>query len=285
MNKQLATVGLATALAGTSILGIGIAGAQTDDTAPSDPTPSDTTPSDTGPSDRAPGFRDGRHAHRGAGIQEAAALLDMEPRDLLAALRDGATLAELAEAEGVSVDDLIAAMLTRPQERLAEAVEDGVLTQEEADAHLARITEQVTAIVNGEIEPIGGPRDSMAGVAELLGLEPSEVVEALRGGQTLADLAGDAGVSVEDLVDALLANHAERLDRAVENGRLTADEAAERLAEIEDHVTDVVNGDAEPRGPRGDGGRRGPGGPGGRTSGAGPFGGGAPADVETVFAA
>lgn len=266
MRKQLATVGLAAALAGTSVLGIGIAAAQTDDTTPSDD---------------APGFREGRPGHRGAGLQEAAELLGMEPRELLEALRDGETLAALAEAEGVSVDDLVAAMLTRPTERLAEAVEDGVLAQEEADEHLARITERVTALVNGEVEPIGGPRDTMARVAELLGMEPRDVIGAIRGGTTLADLAAEAGVSVDALVDELLANHAERLDRAVENGRLTAEEAAERLAEIEQHVTDVINGDAEPRRPRG--------GPGGRfgdgpRSGGGPFGGPAAddaADVET----
>lgn len=277
MKQQLATVGLAAALAGTSVLGMGIAGAQTDDTTPSDD---------------APGLREGRHGHlRGAGLEEAAELLGTEPRELLEALQDGRTLAELAEAEGITVDELVAALLTRPTERLAEAVEEGVLTQEEADEHLARITEHVTALVNGEVEPIGGPRDTMAGVAELLGMEPSEVVEALRDGRSLADLAAEAGVSVEVLVDELLANHSERLDRAVENGRLTAEEAAERLAEIEQHVTEVVNGDAEPRGPRG--------GPGGRLGdgprsgdgprfGGGPFGGPAAdesADVGAGLAA
>lgn len=266
MHKRFATVGLAAALAGTSVLGIGIAGAQTDD---------DTTPPDTAPTDDAPGFREGRPGpHRGVGVHEAAELLGMEPSEVLEALRDGETLAGLAEAAGVTVDELVAAMVSGVEERLADAVEDGFLTQEEADERLARITERTTALVNGDIEPIGGPRDTMAGVAELLGMEPSDVVAAIRDGGTLAELAAEAGVSVEALVDEMLENHTERLDRAVENGRLTEAEATERLDRIEQHVTDVVNGDAEPRRPRG---RFGPGGP-------GPFGGERPFGGEGPFA-
>ena len=54
---------------------------------------------------------------------------------------------------------------------------------------------------------------------------------------------------VTPVIDALVAEKTERIADAVESGRLTQDEADEKLAEIEDRVTDKINGI---RGERGD---------------------------------
>ncbi|WP_091763515.1 hypothetical protein [Blastococcus aurantiacus] len=97
--------------------------------------------------------------HRGGGfdLSTAATALGMTEDELRTALEaDGTTLADLAGERGVEVDALVDALVTAQQERIAAAVEDGRLTQEEAGERLADLEERVAERVNSEA-PAGGP--------------------------------------------------------------------------------------------------------------------------------
>jgi hypothetical protein len=63
-------------------------------------------------------------------------------------------------------------------------------------------------------------------------------VEALREGQSVAQVAAERGVALEDVVEALLEEPREHLAQAVEEGQMTQEEADERLIEIESHITE-----------------------------------------------
>jgi len=99
--------------------------------------------------------RSGRHGGRGHGfgfgpgpVSEAAAeALGMTEEELRDALREGTTLAEIAEAEGVEVQKVIDALVADASERLDERVADGDLTREQADERLAKLTERITEMV------------------------------------------------------------------------------------------------------------------------------------------
>ncbi|MGY2084919.1 hypothetical protein [Blastococcus sp. SYSU DS0539] len=114
-----------------------------------------------------------RGGHRGGGLDLAAAatVLGMTEDELHTALEaDGTTLAQVAEEQGVAVDTLVDALATAQQERIAAAVEDGRLTQEQADERLADLEERVTERVNTEAPADRdrghgphGDRDSRAG--------------------------------------------------------------------------------------------------------------------------
>jgi hypothetical protein len=93
--------------------------------------------------------------HRGGpgpGMEATAEVLGMTTDEVRAALASGSTLAELAEERGVATEDLVDAMLAGMEERLAERVADGTITQEQADERLAEAAEHATAHVNGEHE-------------------------------------------------------------------------------------------------------------------------------------
>lgn len=91
-----------------------------------------------------------------------------------------------------------------------------------------------------------------AAFAELLGATTEELREAKQNGQSLADVAAANGVDIATVTDAMEAAINERIDEAVAEGHLTAEEADERRAMIAEKVEDKVNG------VRGDGeGRRG----------------------------
>lgn len=145
------------------------------------------------------------------------------------------------------------------QDALAPLVEDGTIDQGQADAVIAALEEARPA------DRRGGPghhRPFDGAVLDTLGVSAEDLRTALADGQTLAEVAEANGVDVDTLVDAMVAEVTERLDQAVENERLTEDEAAEKLADASERITGLVNGDIEFEGRRGHRGPAGHGGPG-----------------------
>jgi hypothetical protein len=84
----------------------------------------------------------------------AAQAIGIEESELRAALADGQTIAEVAEASGVEVGTVVDAMVSEADAAFDQAVEDGRLTEAEADEKRANLEERITAIVNGQT-PMG----------------------------------------------------------------------------------------------------------------------------------
>jgi hypothetical protein len=85
---------------------------------------------------RGPGG--GRGGHLGtAGLEAAADVLNMTTDELTAALQSGKTLETIAEEAGVDFADVQAAIqaahATEMRERIQQALDDGTITQENAD--------------------------------------------------------------------------------------------------------------------------------------------------------
>ncbi len=95
----------------------------------------------------------GRRGHRGGGMrgaEAAAEVIGITVEELREARTAGSTIADVAEANGVDVQVVIDALVAEHEARIAEAVENGRLTQAEADEKLAGVTEHVEAEVNAE---------------------------------------------------------------------------------------------------------------------------------------
>jgi hypothetical protein len=83
----------------------------------------------------------------GERLSAAADYLGLTESQLRERLNDGQTLAEIAEAQGKSVDGLKQAIVDAAKAKLDELVEDGELTQAQADAMLERLQEHVDDLV------------------------------------------------------------------------------------------------------------------------------------------
>jgi hypothetical protein len=83
----------------------------------------------------------------------AATYLGMTRQELLAELRKGQSLAQIAKAHGKTVDGLVAAMVAPLKARLAKAVENDRLTKQHADALLERITDGLERLVQRSWTP------------------------------------------------------------------------------------------------------------------------------------
>lgn len=149
--------------------------------------------------------------------------------------------------DGVDVaDDAAEAEASRPQlgDGLQELVDNGTISQDQLDS----IVEQIEARRADGEGRFGGPRGprGFGGsevVTSLLGIEQDALRAALMDGQTLAEVAEANGVAVDTLVDELVAEKNARLDEKVADGTLTAEEADERRAGVEERVTARVNGE------------------------------------------
>lgn len=84
-----------------------------------------------------PGKRDGKRGLDGAALEAVADVLNMSTDEVTAALQDGKTLPELAEEAGVDMQELKDALgAVREEairEHIAQALEDGKISQDKAD--------------------------------------------------------------------------------------------------------------------------------------------------------
>jgi hypothetical protein len=77
---------------------------------------------------------------RGAGdslLNATASVTGLTTDEVITALQSGQTLAQIAEANGKTADDVIAAARAQLEDLLQQAVTDGQITQAQADAKLA----------------------------------------------------------------------------------------------------------------------------------------------------
>ena len=77
-------------------------------------------------------------------------------------------------------------------------------------------------------------------VAAVIGIDVEALRAELDAGSSIADVAAANGVSTDAVVDAILDAKEDRLDAKVEEGRITEEEAADRLADAEDRALERV---------------------------------------------
>lgn len=80
-------------------------------------------------------------------LRELSEQTGLDRCEVLAALAEGQTPAEIATENGVDPQDIVDALLARLQERLDIAVERGRLTQERADALMAAAADRLDTIM------------------------------------------------------------------------------------------------------------------------------------------
>lgn len=118
----------------------------------------------------------------------------------------------LAEALGITVEQLQAARDQAYAAALADAVASGSVTQEQADQLLARRALRSTI-------------DQKALVAQALGLTVDELEAALAGGQSLRDLMAEKGIDASTLQANVQAAYEAAVAQAVADGIITQAQA------------------------------------------------------------
>jgi hypothetical protein len=162
----------------------------------------------------------------------------------------------LAEHLGISTEELEDAVEAAARDQVDAALEEGRITEEEAERLKERIQQGDAPFLFGP-PLLGGFHHHGGGVlvskleaaAEYLGLTNAELRERLEDGQSLAEIARAEDKSVDGLKQALLDDAEQRLDEAVEDGELTRARADDILERLRERIDDFVERGFEGRGP------------------------------------
>jgi len=158
-----------------------------------------------------------------------------------------AVIDDAAEQLGVEPSELSDALKNALKNRIDEAVEAGKLTTEQADALKVRIDSAEVPFLFGGFgdrgfgSPHPGHPHDLETAASFLGMTDAELEAELADGKSLADIARAEGKSVSGLAQALVADAEEKLDEAVDNGKLTQAQAEQIKERLEERITESVN--------------------------------------------
>jgi gas vesicle protein len=142
---------------------------------------------------------------------------------------------------------------TRIAEVLQPLVENGTLTQAQLDTVVQTLADNMPQGGRGGRGDHGGRGgrgdhggrgqrgEHLEAAATALGVTADELRTELQAGKTIAQVAADQGVDVQDVIDALVAEVKEHLDEEVASGEHTQEEADAKLAEATTRITDRVN--------------------------------------------
>ena len=167
-------------------------------------------------------------------MQTAARVLHLTPWELMVELQSGQTLRQVAEAKNVNPEDIIAAYRDQVRQALNQAVNQGRLTQADADSILAELEAQARWFLDNTVMmSFGwGYGQLIATSAQVLNNTPQVLVDQLRAGRTITQVAQEKGVPTQRIVDAYLAPIQQAVNQAVAAGHLTQAQATQIIADI-----------------------------------------------------
>ncbi len=208
----------------------------------------------------------------------AAKALGISSPELRQALVGGKSISTLASAHNVSLQTVSSAIDAARKADLDQALKDGLLTQAQYDALIARMTAmnsaaqpaaQATAQATTQAPGQDGerPDDQFGGrrgfelrvpafnvvnrevvIATAIGVSCPDLAKAMQGGQTIAQVAATKNVQVQTVIDALVNAYKTALAADVKEGLLTQAQADGRLAQITAQASNFVN-NARPQRP------------------------------------
>jgi hypothetical protein len=160
-------------------------------------------------------------------------------------------LDSVAKHLGVSSDELDDAIKAAAIERVDAALDEGRITQEQADELKERIESGEFPPFGPSFGPMGGPfehgvvpfplfGERLDAAADYLDLTEAELREKLNDGQTLAEIAQAEDKSVDGLKHALVDAAKVKLDQLVDDGDLTQAQADAMLERLREHVDELV---------------------------------------------
>lgn len=114
----------------------------------------------------------------------------------------------------------------RRQAMIDQLVEDGTITQEQAD----NVADVKAAF---QEQRAANKAEKLAAIADAIGIGIDELTEAKEAGTPLNEIAGD---NLPAVVDLFVDNATERIEEKVEDGTITQEEADEKLDGLQERI-------------------------------------------------
>jgi hypothetical protein len=186
----------------------------------------------------------------GAVFDAAVAYLQIDKQTLFQKLKNGQSLAQIAVAQGKTADGLVNAVVAAAQTQLDAAVTAGKLSAAKEQALLTKLRTKLgtlaTKSAGGSASRPSPSRPSpvtmfLQPLLAYLHLDISTVLNELRSGKSLAQIAVAHGKTADGLVASIVAAAKTPLDAAVVSGHLTAAQEATFVSKLQTTVAALVN--------------------------------------------
>ena len=181
-----------------------------------------------------------------------ARALDLSPRDLHDLLSEGYTLEELAEEQGISLNDLVDILISPMEDKLRQMVEEGRIVEDQARDMLAKMMKHLLkALEEFQLPRAGEPHPdddrfrpdpsfrpypeiplTLGDAARVLGIPFEEMMERMDETEDIRELQAERGLTIEQFIAALYDVVRGRLEERVSRGELSEEEAGHILAEL-----------------------------------------------------
>jgi hypothetical protein len=173
------------------------------------------------------------------------AYLQIDKQTLLAKLKQGQTLAQIATAQGKSPQGLIEAIVSATKVKLDAKVRAGKLGAAKEAATLAQLRTQLGKIVTKSYGPgTKVPSVYLNPVLAYLQIGKQTLDQELKSGKTLAQVAVAHGKTADGVTAAILGAIQAQLDAQVTAGKLTPADRDALLAQAQTQVAKLVAGNA-----------------------------------------
>jgi uncharacterized protein YidB (DUF937 family) len=154
----------------------------------------------------------------------------------------------LAGKLGIGVETVQSYIVAAAKEALSRGVQEGKLTQEQADRISSLLDERGAQAIfmfghiakrRQQAAGLAGMRIALETAATTLGMTNDELLAEMQAGKTLGQLADEKGVSRDALVKAMKDAMKAAVDQAVAEGRITQEQADEFKARIDQREIDL----------------------------------------------
>ncbi|GGE01722.1 hypothetical protein [Paenibacillus nasutitermitis] len=188
------------------------------------------------------------HGFKGGALDQTVLdLLKLDETTLQTKIKEGKTLIEVAEEQGVT------------REALKTALTDSFTKKQ--DEQKQKFTENLDKVIDGKLsDQIGGRghhggkfggKQDLSAIATALGVTADELRESVKGGKSIADLAAEKKVDAQTLIDAQKTAIIAQVNKELAAGNLTQEQADKQIASAAARAEDIVNGTGFGRGERG----------------------------------
>jgi hypothetical protein len=171
--------------------------------------------------------------------------LGLDKETLLAKLKQGQSLAQIATAQGKSPQGLIDALVAAAKVKLDAKVKAGKLSNAKEATTLATLRVQVGKLMtksfgaNAKI-----PAVYRKAIIAYLQIDDQTLQRELKSGKTLAQIGVEHGKTAAGVTAAILVPIQEQLDAQVTAGKLTASDRDALFTQAQANVTKLVAGTA-----------------------------------------
>ena len=186
-----------------------------------------------------------------------ASTIGVTEEALKTALKDGQTVAQVAQARNVSAQTVIDAVVNDALAKAQARPGWAKLTDAQKTNFTAKLRERVTTFVNEGPQPGKRTRPGkvaravqaeFAVAAKTIGVTPQELRTAIKGGQTVAQVAQARNVSAQTVIDAVVNDALAKAQGRPGWAKLTDAQKAQVTDKLRQGVTNWVNGTGKVKG-------------------------------------